>query len=198
MDWILWVDIETTGLDAQNDHILQIACVLTDFENTVHYKQEFTIGYDVQTLQRVMSEWCKKQHAESGLSERVLNSTFQLKDAEKQIILCINQHLKVRDTVYIAGNSVHFDKKFIDHHMPLLSTRLSHRIIDISTISILCKNLAPEIYKGRPVKEHNHTAIQDIVETVQEYTYYKTTFMRYTDTQLHSTLEGLEPKKTEF
>lgn len=173
MDWLLWIDIETTGLDAHKDNILQIACMLTNFENdTIHYKLEYTIKQDQQTLDD-MNEWCKKQHTESGLTERVINSTLRLIDAEKHIILCLNQHMTVRDTLYIAGSSVHFDKKFIDQHMPDLSSRLSHRIIDVSTLAILCKHLAPDIYEGRPVKKHEHTAMQDILETLEEYNYYK-------------------------
>lgn len=177
MDWLLWVDIETSGLNVENDYILQLACILTNFKDTViHYKQEFTFGHDKFILDN-MSEWCQKQHAESGLIERVLESTLQLQEAEKQILMNMNLHLTIRDKLYLAGNSVHFDKKFIDKHMPVLSSRLSHRIIDVSTVAILCKNLAPEIYEFRPTKMHCHTAMQDILESMNEYRYYRTCFI---------------------
>lgn len=177
MEWMLWVDIETTGLDAQEDQILQIACILTSCkdDNQV-YSIEYTINHDQHTLDN-MSEWCKKQHKESGLYDQVLRSNCQLQDVEKHVILCLNQHLKVMDKVYLAGNSVHFDKKFIDNHMPLLSARLSYRIIDVSTIAILCNNIAPELYINRPQKTHCHTAMQDILESIKEYKYYKTVFL---------------------
>lgn len=177
MDWLLWVDIETTGLNANKDYILEIACVLTNFEDdNAHYTQEFTICHDKHILDD-MSEWCRQQHTQSGLCERVQKSTIQLQEAEKQIVLNINQTLRVRDTLYIAGNSVHFDKKFIDQHMPLLAARLSHRIIDVSTIAVLCRNLAPGLYDNRPAKKHLHTAIQDILESIEEYKYYRTVLL---------------------
>jgi oligoribonuclease len=176
MDWMLWVDIETTGLNVHNDQILQIACVLTNFEddNPV-YTVEYTIKHDQHILDN-MDEWCTKQHKKSGLYDRVLRSTFLLQDVERQIVLGLNHHLKVMDNVYFAGNSVHFDKKFIDYHMPLLSSRASYRIIDVSTIAILCRNLAVDVYKNRPVKTYNHTAMQDILESIKEYKYYTSTF----------------------
>jgi oligoribonuclease len=177
MEWMLWVDIETTGLDAQNDQILQIACILTSCEDDHQFfTEEYTFNHVQHTLDN-MNEWCKKQHKESGLYDQVLCSTCNLHDVEKHIVISLNQHLKVMDRVYLAGNSVHFDKKFIDYHMPLLSARLSHRIIDVSTIAILCSNIAPSLYINRPQKMHNHTAMEDILESIREYKYYKTVFL---------------------
>lgn len=181
MDWILWVDIETTGLDVERDIILQMAFILTDCKNdTVHYMREFTFPCDKSKLES-MNNWCKEQHTRSGLYQLVScqkgNNIDCINEAEKHIILTLNQHLKVRDTLYFAGNSVHFDKMFITKHMPALAARASHRIVDVSTLSILCRNLNPSVHSKRPTKQQRHTALDDILESIDEYRYYKSTFL---------------------
>lgn len=171
MDWLLWIDIETDGLKPDENNILQIACILTDFNLEIeHYLGEFTIGYSATNLN--LSEWCKIQHGESGLLEKVYKSELKLHDVESTIVSNLNCYVGLKDTVHIAGNSVYFDKSFIDKYMPNLSKRLNRRIVDVSTISILCKNLRKHIYDNKPIKNNQHTALFDIQESIEEMRYY--------------------------
>jgi oligoribonuclease len=177
MDWLLWVDIETTGLDLDTDVILQLACLLTNFDASNHtFIKEYTIACDAQTL-TLMDEWCTKTHTESGLYKAALDSTTTIEQAESNIIAALNCSISLHDKLYIAGNSVHFDKKFIDKYLPTLSSRLSHKIVDISSIGLLCKNFADLLYTRRPLKKYDHTALSDILESIEEYKYYKTYFL---------------------
>jgi oligoribonuclease len=169
---LLWIDIETTGLDYVNDKILQIACVLTDFElKFLNIFPELTLCCDTYTLNN-MSDWCKVTHQESGLIEKCKNSNITLKEAEMSIINNINHFVGMQDTLYIAGNSVHFDKRFIDIQMPELSRRLSHRILDVSSFALVFKNLNLLNNKIKIEKTYNHTAQSDILESINEYKQY--------------------------
>lgn len=171
MDWLLWIDIETDGLNPNKNNILQIACILTDFKLEIqHYLPEFTIYYSEKDLN--LSDWCKEQHTKSGLLPNVFSSNYKLQDVEKTIINFLNCHVGIKDTVHIAGNSVYFDKSFIDIHMPFLSKRLNRRVVDVSSISILCKNLNKNCYLEKPIKSNNHTALSDIEESIMEMKYY--------------------------
>lgn len=171
MDWLLWIDIETDGLKPNKNNILQIACILTDFKLEIeHILPEYTIYYKENELN--LDEWCKEQHTKSGLLQNVYSSKWSLYEVEKIIINFLNAHVGIKDTIHIAGNSVYFDKSFIDVHMPLLSSRLNRRVIDISTLSILSKNLSNSIYKNKPIKMCLHTALFDIQESINELKYY--------------------------
>jgi oligoribonuclease len=178
MDWLLWIDLETTGLDAGTDRILQVACVLSNFDVSVCYPlPQITLNCDKFTLDQ-MNEWCTKQHTSSGLVEEVMDSTITVEEAEGQICLHLNNYLRVQDKLYLAGNSVHFDKGFIEKWMPKLAGRLSHRIVDVSSIDLICKHLNSRAFQFKPVKMYNHTAAADIHESIKEYQYFLSTFLR--------------------
>ena len=176
MDWLLWVDLETSGLDVNNCHILQIAYVLTNYNLTLCLPcKEINIKTEDYQLEN-MDNWCKQQHTNSGLITKIKDSNISLSKAEDEIIKFLNKNVNKTDTLTIAGNSVHFDKKFIDVHMKKLSERLSYRIIDVSSFSLICKSLNNNVYKNKPVKKYEHTAQQDILESIDEYRYYINNF----------------------
>ena len=179
MDWLLWIDLETTGLDCNDCSILQIGCVLTNMDASHQLPMhEITLQCDKLKLDS-MNEWCKKQHTESGLLKQIESGNgCTLKSAEQQICLHLNNHVRVKDTIFLAGNSVHFDKGFIDKWMPSVASRISHRIVDISSLALICKSLNPHVYHFRPSKTNRHTALSDIAESIYEYQYYLATFVR--------------------
>jgi oligoribonuclease len=172
--WLLWTDIETTGLNHDEDQILQIASVLANIDLSVRFVfPETTIHHSEETLDK-MDSWCKEHHARSGLVTKVQNSQISLSDAEDALIRFLNHHAAVNDVIYIAGNSVHFDKRFIDHHMKRLSSRLRYRILDVSSLSLMFDNLFPYLKTIKPGKSYSHTAEADILESIEEYDFYKT------------------------
>ena len=184
MEWLLWLDLETTGLNPDNCKILQIACILTNMSlDTEHVFGEINLNCDTEILEK-MDEWCIKTHTSSGLIEKVKQSIFNIEDSEKSIFIWLDKHVSTKDTIYLAGNSVHFDKMFINKYMPMLTKRLSYRILDVSGISLLCKNINKDIYLSKPKKNLNHTALSDIIESLDEMRYYKKNFLK-TELAIH-------------
>lgn len=174
MEWLLWLDLETSGLDSDTSDILQVAFALTNFDLSItHGFHEYTIYQDKSIIDN-MDPWCRDQHMKSGLLDHVFKSEHSIIDAENAILRLLNSEKAVKDTVYIAGNSVHFDKKFVDRYMKRLSKMLSYRIVDVSTLSIIFKNTQSDIYLNKPHKRFLHTALSDIEESVNEYSYYLT------------------------
>ena len=177
-NWLCWIDIETTGLDINNCKILQLMCILTSYDlRTKYIFPEFTLKCDEETLE-TMDEWCKKHHGKSGLLEKVKNSNIEIGEAEESLIMYLNQHIKLNEKVYIAGNSVHFDKKFLDKYMPNLMSKLSYRIVDVSSLALICRELNIDIYDKSPEKKYSHTAQEDLLESINEYKYYIENFLK--------------------
>lgn len=63
---IVWVDLEMTGLDINKDHIIEMACIVTDGQlNIVEEGPDIVIKQPDDLLDS-MDEWCTKHHGESG------------------------------------------------------------------------------------------------------------------------------------
>jgi oligoribonuclease len=101
----------------------------------------------------------------------VTQSTLALEEVETNIIMLLNEHVALTHKVYIAGNSVHFDKAFIKKYMPKLYARLHHRNLDVSAVSLFLKTKGTEI-KCAHEKMYRHTALADIRESIDEYKCY--------------------------
>lgn len=51
-----------TGLDIQTDHILEIACVVTDKTLKIISEELHIVIHQSDTILNNMSEWCKRHH----------------------------------------------------------------------------------------------------------------------------------------
>ena len=78
----------------------------------------------------------------------------------------------------LAGKSIHQDRRFIVLYMPTVDTYLHYRMIDVSTVKELTQRWFPEDYSKRPPKRGNHRAIDDILESIEELRYYRSSVFR--------------------
>jgi len=159
-----------TGLDPETDTILEIATIVTDKNlNILGEGPSIAIHHDKQVLDS-MNEWCKKQHAASGLSGRVLASGISLAQAEAETLAFIRQYTTER-TVPLCGNSIHQDRRFLARYMPQMEAYLHYRIVDVSTIKELARRWYPDIKP--PAKKGMHLAMDDVRESIAELRYYR-------------------------
>lgn len=56
--------------------------------------------------------------------------------------------------------------------MPNLDKFLHYRIVDVSSVRLLCENLNPTLFKQKPKKKLNHRALDDIIESIEELKFY--------------------------
>lgn len=169
---IVWMDLEMTGLDIENDHIMEIACLVTDAQlNVVATGPDIVINLPEVTLNK-MNNWCKVQHGETGLTEACLKSDTSLAEAERIILKFVSNHVPEK-ICPLAGNSIYMDRMFLIKYMPKLNDYLHYRCIDVSTVKELAKRWYPREYSLIPQKKFEHRALNDILESVQELKYYK-------------------------
>ena len=166
---LIWIDLEMTGLDTVTDQIIEIATIVTDA-----HLNELAAGPDLVIVQAKeimdgMDEWNTRQHGESGLTQRVLDSKLSMLDAEKQTIDFLEEYVNVGASP-MCGNSICQDRRFLARQMPLLEAFFHYRNIDVSTLKILANSWAPEIAKGFN-KESSHRAQSDIRDSIAELTY---------------------------
>lgn len=61
---IVWVDLEMTGLNVETDHILEIACLVTDAQLNLIAKGPNLIINQPDEILNNMGAWCIAQHGE--------------------------------------------------------------------------------------------------------------------------------------
>lgn len=168
---LIWIDLEMTGLDTDNDSILEIATLVTDAElNILATGPELAIAHSVTRLE-AMDAWNRNQHTRSGLWQRVVDSDITLAEAERQTLDFLRQWVPER-TSPMCGNSICQDRRFLHRQMPRLEKYFHYRNLDVSTLKELARRWAPTIAAGLK-KESAHTALSDIRDSVAELVYYR-------------------------
>jgi oligoribonuclease len=68
---LIWIDLEMTGLDTNNDAIIEIATIVTDKDLNVVAEGPIIAIHQPDRILEGMDDWNTKQHGGSGLTERV-------------------------------------------------------------------------------------------------------------------------------
>jgi oligoribonuclease len=118
-----------------------------------------------------MDEWNTRQHGESGLTDRVLNSNVTLRQAELATLEFLSNWVDAGVSP-MAGNSICQDRRFLAREMPELERYFHYRNLDVSTLKILAQQWAPEVAAGFS-KESDHRALADIRDSIAELRWYR-------------------------
>lgn len=173
---LVWVDMEMTGLDPDSDRIIEVACVVTDPElNILAEGPVFAIHQPDEVLDK-MDAWNKGTHGRSGLIERVKASTVSEADAEAALTEFLKRYVPAGKSP-MCGNSICQDRRFMARGMPKLEAFFHYRNLDVSTLKELCRRWKPEISSGFK-KHQKHTALADIIESIEELRYYREHFIK--------------------
>ena len=164
-----------TGLDVEKDTILEVAVVITN-ENCSDegIGPNLIVNCDEEVLES-MSEFVKKMHTHSGLIEEVRRAKVGMEDAEEQIIQFLERNNIERGI--LAGNSIHMDRIFLLKYMPRLFHKHLHpvSILDVSTLKQLFSSWDSNFH---PLpKRLCHRSLDDIKESISEYTFYLTNYI---------------------
>ena len=174
--YLIWIDLEMTGLMPDTDQIIEIATVLTDNDlNVVAEGPDLVIQQPEEVLAR-MDDWNQRQHGGSGLLARVRSSRMTVTEAERQTLLFLSTHMNPGVSP-MCGNSICQDRRFLANYMPALEAFFHYRNLDVSTLKELAKRWKPEILAGFK-KAQAHTALADIQESIDELAYYRTHFLQ--------------------
>jgi oligoribonuclease len=173
---LIWVDLEMTGLEPDTDRIIEVAVVVTDMHlNTIAEGPVFAIHQSDDTLDK-MDAWNKGTHGRSGLIDRVRASTVNEEQAEAALIAFLKQFVPAGKSP-MCGNTICQDRRFMARTMPKLEAFFHYRNLDVSTLKELCRRWKPELVAGFK-KHQKHTALADILESVEELKYYREHFIK--------------------
>ena len=165
---LLWVDLEMTGLDPEKDRILEVAAIATDWD----FNEYGTFTAIVKVDEALMRErmvgdfWERNRVTYDALMTQNANGK-PAADVEKELLQFVEKNFG--DTVYLSGNSIHQDRKFIEREWPELDAKLHYRMLDVSAWKIVFENA---LHRSFP-KPENHRALEDIRGSIEELKWYR-------------------------
>lgn len=166
---LLWVDLEMTGLDPQQDVILEVAAEITDFDfKTLASYEAFVQQPNGVVAERMQKNtWWKDYPANR---DEFLARTADGKPSaqvEQELIELVEQHFGTEPAV-LAGNSIHNDRAFIKKWWPQLDLKLHYRMLDVSAWKVLMQGK----YGVKFEKKEVHRAFDDIQASIAELQHY--------------------------
>jgi oligoribonuclease len=174
MPKLVWLDLETTGLDPTKHRVLEVSCAVAELHDpfNVQFVYESTLYFPPNPMtcnERGHNEvqWAALEpcivdmHTKNELFKECEHGVpAYVVDAE------LGQRFPFSDDkderFILAGSSIHFDHAFIDVHFPLFARSLSHRHYDVSSIKLYCQSLGMAQFS----KGEAHRAHADIVESI--------------------------------
>ena len=165
---LLWVDLEMTGLSPVHDRILEVAAIITDWD----LEEKATYTGVVKVSEKIIAErmvgefWEKNKASYDGLVAQNASGKVSC-EIERELLEFVADNCG-NATVYLAGNSIHQDQKFIEREWPELNRRLHYRQLDVSSWKVYFENALGQKF----LKPENHRALDDIRGSIEELKWY--------------------------
>lgn len=192
---IVFLDLETTGLLPHEDHILEVAVIVTDdrFNEVARYQAVTDEARRIRFVEDSGKKWpnpyVREMHAKNGLWGESIASNQSTYQVERKLIAFLKEHAVKTESrpdhpnfgkdilPQLAGNTVSFDRGFVEHHMPEAGKLLHYRHLDVTSINELARRVNRPLYDGRPNNiEAAHRAMADIEESLRVARYYAEAF----------------------
>lgn len=147
---LLWVDVETTGLDPEKDLLLEVALVSTnsEMEEQGRVSRVIHLPGDYALTPKIL-----EMHGGNGLLDECRASTAALEEVETELVEWVRRRFCWGRPM--GGSNPWFDRRFLVRHMPRLASLFHYRSFDVNTVSMLLG-----VPKGSA--EVRHRAIDDI------------------------------------
>ena len=175
-NYLVWLDMEMTGLNPDSDRIIEVAMVITDADLETIVESPALVVHQPDSILDGMDAWNKSTHGKSGLIDKVRASTVDEAAAETMLLAFLQDSVAANSSP-MCGNSICQDRRFMARWMPQLEAYFHYRNLDVSTLKELAKRWKPEVAQG--IKKHGkHEALADIYESINEMKHYREHFIK--------------------
>ena len=167
---LVWIDLEMTGLDPDENTIIEIATIVTEGDlEIVAEGPAIAISQPESELAK-MDDWNLTHHTENGLLDRVRNQGITMVEAEQITLDFVSMHCDAGQSP-LCGNTIGQDRRFLRRYMPDLHEFFHYRSVDVTSIKQLADRWYPNL--PRATKPAGHRALNDIRGSIAELEYYR-------------------------
>ena len=164
------MDLEMTGLEPEENTIIEIATIVTEGDLTVVAEgTAFAISQPESELAK-MDDWNLTHHTENGLLDRVRNHGIPMSEAAAMTIEFLREHC-IEGVSPLCGNTIGQDRRFLRRYMPELHDFFHYRSVDVTSIRQLVDRWYPNL--PRATKPAGHRALDDIRGSIAELEHYR-------------------------
>ena len=183
---MVWIDLETTGLDPIHDIVLEVGCVITDQDlNEITADSWLVSPKGRMHAYTKMDEHVREMHQKNGLLEQIATviERGHHDDHPWAVADFVQKFIEANGGKGspMCGSSVHFDRAMITSNLPSLIHRdvFSHRNIDVSTIKELAKRWGGRAWN--PAGARSHRGLDDIRNSLDELRWYRKHYFNFDD-----------------
>lgn len=170
-DNLIWVDLETTGLDERRGYILELAVVVTDGELNELESWDWVVT-PPEGWRSFLHPEAAEMHFRNGLMLEVDKAYLDI-DQVGQLLTTILEPYRGPPA---AGSSVHCDRRWIAEKLPAVDDMFHYRNVDVSSVKELVRRWYPEL--GVPPALKRHRALDDILDSIDELRFYRENVFR--------------------
>ena len=123
---MVWIDVETTGLDTEQDALLEVAMLITDCELEPLAGSNYVIHWPDPT-DLPMSQLVRKMHTDNGLLDECRVSKLLIPEIDRRLAALLRQQ-GIDGTAPICGSTVHSARAFVKRDLPLTPDRVKAAI----------------------------------------------------------------------
>lgn len=169
---ILWLDLETTGLDVTHDRIVEVGAVLTNQDLHEVDRYHAVLRWPFAALKEMMAPEVWEMHTANGLIRDCTAATGTLSRVSADLVDFIEAYVDPDETLPLAGSGVgHFDLHFVREWLPRVADRLAYWTIDIGVVRRFLRDIV-----GLPEPDREnvpHRAMDDVLLHLDEARTYR-------------------------
>jgi len=171
---IVWLDVETTGIDANNEHLLEVGCIITDLDLNILDPEGYraAVYYPESIVEQLKTNavpFVQEMHTKTGLWDELPKGEL-LSTINDQLSAYVKGFFPDERTAWLGGNSIVLDRNFINRFIPKVGEHLHYRSVDVTSWA----GPAQWWMKGLQYRKKTvHSAFSDITESIEEFKFLK-------------------------
>lgn len=172
---MVWLDVETTGLDPNKNNLLEIYSYITD-KNLKRLGQYGSVVRYSPVERAIMklgsSSYVKDMHEKTGLWDKLVTAeakTLKTIDLSLSTLISKLKEEHGYTKALVAGNSVRLDLNFVEKFLPLTYQELHYQYVDVSSLQWVMDITGASKDMGTLNKRLVHSAEDDILESIEQY-----------------------------